>query len=239
MNDIPFTYSVEQIRQTYITKENKKLSTYNAILSLCYKKIKLSADNDLEMCIYVLPEYISGHPLYNKPDCITYMITHLHENGYNTEVYNPTYDDSSYKIVVTWILPKTKLTKTNPLFFVPKINDNIYSVQTNNSLIPYKPIQQYGFSETARTQSPYPQQPQQYQQQPQQYQQPQQSQQYGFSETTRTQSPYQQQPQLLTNNTEKDIYLKKKDNTKSEVEILPQYNIYTTKQYPQKSKFLY
>lgn len=229
MNDIPFTYSVEQIHQTYITKENKKLSTYNAILSLCYKKIKLSADNDLEMCIYVLPEYISGHPLYNKQDCITYMTTHLHENGYKTEVYNPTYDDSSYKIVVSWILPKTKLTKTNPLFFVPKINDNIYSVQTNNSLIPYKQPQQYGFSETARTQSPYQQQqPQQYQQQYQQYQSQQQYQQQQY-----------QQPQLLTNNTEKDIYLKKKDNTKPEVEILPQYNIYTTKQLPQKSKFLY
>ena len=65
-------------------RDQKQLSIFNKILNRIHTRIKITARNKrIDKHIwFTIPEYIFGEPIYDKADCIAYIITKLEVNGF-------------------------------------------------------------------------------------------------------------------------------------------------------------
>ena len=70
-------------------KELNKLKLYNKLLVNCHKKIKEKAKNNEMKCIYNVPQYTFGYPLYNYDELVKYIKDALLKNGFNINEINP------------------------------------------------------------------------------------------------------------------------------------------------------
>lgn len=91
-----YSINLNQIQQNKIERDRLKYHTYKVILQKCYLLIKNCSDNDSTFCVFQIPEYILGHPLFKKDNCAKYVIQHLNENGFNAEYIKPNH------IVIKW-----------------------------------------------------------------------------------------------------------------------------------------
>ena len=72
-------------------RDLKQLSIFNKILNRIQKRITLTGrtkKNDRHVW-FTIPEYIFGEPLYDKGDCIAYIVTKLEENGFFIRYMHP------------------------------------------------------------------------------------------------------------------------------------------------------
>lgn len=95
-NDERFSTSVFEIQKKQLEREQRRTKIYTKILENCFKRIKLCADKEETVCIYTLPEYIVGVPLYNMTDCIMFILQNVKSKGFNCRYYHP------YTIIITW-----------------------------------------------------------------------------------------------------------------------------------------
>lgn len=95
-------------------KELKKYETYDKILLKCHNRIKLYSENKKTECLYQIPKFIMGIPLYNIDELKEYIVNALKKNGFLIKEYN------DYWIFISW--DKTKKEVKNK----PKKNDNSY-----------------------------------------------------------------------------------------------------------------
>jgi len=91
-----YSTSVFEIQQKQQNREKRRTKIYTKILENCFKRIKLSADKEETVCIYTLPEYMAGVPLYNMTDCVMFILKHIKEKGFNCRYCHP------YTILITW-----------------------------------------------------------------------------------------------------------------------------------------
>jgi len=116
-----YSINVNQIQQNRYERDRCKYSTYKKILEKCYFKIKNCSDKDEKYCIYQIPEFIFGEPLFNKYVCAKYMLEHLQDNGFNCKSI------SNIFIFITWHLGNERkfegFRKTNQRFEKPKMID--------------------------------------------------------------------------------------------------------------------
>jgi hypothetical protein len=71
--------------------QQNRIQVYKKILERIHSKIKLTSrqKNDNEQCWYLMPEVELGCPLYNKRECLDYVLEKLIENGFNVKYYHP------------------------------------------------------------------------------------------------------------------------------------------------------
>ena len=62
-------------------KEKIKMDIYDKVLTRVHKRIKMVARQPATFCIFVIPEFILGIPMYNFNECKNYIITSLRDNG--------------------------------------------------------------------------------------------------------------------------------------------------------------
>jgi hypothetical protein len=70
----------------------KQISIFNRILGRIHKRIKHTSakKRHTENFIWFLvPEYIVGEPIYDKGDCIGYLVTQLEKNGFHIKYMHP------------------------------------------------------------------------------------------------------------------------------------------------------
>lgn len=70
----------------------KQISIFNRILGRIHKRIKHTSakKRHTENFIWFLvPEYIVGEPIYDKGDCIGYLVTQLEKNGFHVKYMHP------------------------------------------------------------------------------------------------------------------------------------------------------
>jgi len=77
-------------------KKSYKESLFKKILSQTHKRIEHSADAGDHMTVFTVPNYMVGYPLFNRYECIQYLIDELQENGFRVECYNDQY------LYITW-----------------------------------------------------------------------------------------------------------------------------------------
>lgn len=82
---------------------NIKYITYNNIHKLIIEQIKISASNSEEFCIYEIPFFIFGEPIYSISDISIYLLDKLKEdiikkNIIEAEFYKPNF------IFIKWSL---------------------------------------------------------------------------------------------------------------------------------------
>ena len=72
-------------------RDQKQLSIFNKILNRIHTRIKITSRNKrIDKHIwFTIPEYIFGEPIYDKADCIAYIITKLEVNGFFIKYMHP------------------------------------------------------------------------------------------------------------------------------------------------------
>jgi hypothetical protein len=91
-------------------KELNKYETFDKILIKCHNRIKLYADNRQTECLYNIPSFVLGIPLYNVNELQEYIVSSLKKNGLVVKEYNNNW------IFISWNFknkPKPKKNKNN------------------------------------------------------------------------------------------------------------------------------
>ena len=72
-------------------RDLKQLSIFNKILNRVHRRITFTGRNkrDDKHIWFTVPEYIFGEPVYDKGDCIGYLVAKLEENGFYIRYVHP------------------------------------------------------------------------------------------------------------------------------------------------------
>lgn len=81
--------SVHDIMRTFEQKNEKKKQCFEKILELCYKRIEKSVSLSKFACLYEIPEFLLGYPLYDLNESVVYMLQQLQKNGFIVRYFFP------------------------------------------------------------------------------------------------------------------------------------------------------
>ena len=83
--------NIDELFEKNQRRDQKQLSIFNKILNRIHNRIKITARNkQIDKHIwFTIPEYIFGEPIYDKTDCIAYVITKLETNGFFIKYMHP------------------------------------------------------------------------------------------------------------------------------------------------------
>ena len=72
-------------------RDLKQLNIFKKILNRIHNRIKITGRNkrDYRHIWFNVPEYLFGEPLYEKGDCIAYLVTQLQDNGFHVRYIHP------------------------------------------------------------------------------------------------------------------------------------------------------
>lgn len=130
--------NVNQLYNSVLKKEAVKYKTYESVLKLCYLKIKRYAENFKLGCLYEIPKFVIGTPLYEFDKLKQYILNSLKKKGFYIKMLNESI------IYISWDLKhkqvkKVKQQKKNQyksiIDYNPTgnfINDNTLAIQNIN-----------------------------------------------------------------------------------------------------------
>lgn len=101
-------------------KNINKLKLYNKLIRNCHNRIKSNAKNNYQSCMYSIPPYTFGFPLYDSNELINFIMNSLKKDGLNVININNT-------LYISWNNNNNK-------------QNNIHNVKLQNN---YKPIEDY------------------------------------------------------------------------------------------------
>lgn len=83
--------NIDDLYEKKQQRDLKQVSIFNKILNRIQHRIQLTGRtkrND-KYVWFTVPEYIFGEPIYDKGDCIAYVVTKLEENGFFIRYMHP------------------------------------------------------------------------------------------------------------------------------------------------------
>tara|TARA_B110001469_G_C9646187_1_gene326726 strand:- start:2605 stop:3033 length:429 start_codon:yes stop_codon:yes gene_type:complete len=134
MSDI----NINSLYDSVLKRRVIKYKTYESILQNCHKRIKRHAENDKLECIYSIPAFIIGTPLYDFNELKVYIINSLKKSGFQLKLIN------NNLLYISWDLKNKKkkiqkqTNKTNYRSIVDYnptglfVNDNSVAIQNIN-----------------------------------------------------------------------------------------------------------
>lgn len=75
-------------RMMHIRHENKKKS-YHRIIELCSQRIYRAAQCNRAFCVYEVPDFLMGYPIYQLGECVEYVYAFLQNKGFRVEYIFP------------------------------------------------------------------------------------------------------------------------------------------------------
>lgn len=83
--------NIDELYDRKQQRDLKQISIFNKILNRTHKRILFTSKNKKEdkHIWFTVPEYIFGEPIYDKGDCIGYLVTKLEENGFHVRYVHP------------------------------------------------------------------------------------------------------------------------------------------------------
>jgi len=97
--------NIHKLYESSRRKELKKFETFDKILQRCHNKITLYAENRKTECIYEVPEFIIGVPLYDINELREYLVSSLNKNGFILKQIPPNW------IYISWDIKNKKKMK--------------------------------------------------------------------------------------------------------------------------------
>jgi hypothetical protein len=67
----------------------RKKESFHRVLDQCYGKIEKAAKHDLTWCVFDVPEFMLGYPIYDLNECIQYVYHHLTHKGFRVDYFFP------------------------------------------------------------------------------------------------------------------------------------------------------
>lgn len=119
--------NIFELQNSINKKKQNRNNIYESVLEKCHIKIKTAANKEQYECIYDVPQYIVGLPLYNINECIDFMVRQLNDNGFKVTYHFPK------MLYISWFPPSQEVTaaaqiemKEDPallLHYIPYKND--------------------------------------------------------------------------------------------------------------------
>ena len=83
--------SIDDLYEKKQKRDVKQISIFNKILNRIHKRIQHTAKNkQTDTSIWFnVPEYIVGEPIYDKGECIGYLVSKLDDNGFHVKYIHP------------------------------------------------------------------------------------------------------------------------------------------------------
>lgn len=83
--------NIDDLYENRQKRDLKQVSIFNKLLNRIHKRITLAARNkkNEQHIWFVVPEYIFGEPVYNKTDCIAYLVAKLEINKFHIRYVHP------------------------------------------------------------------------------------------------------------------------------------------------------
>jgi len=83
--------NIDDLYEKRKRSELKQISIFNKILSRIHKRIQhIARTKKTDTNIwFVVPEYIVGEPVYDKGECIGYLVSQLENNGFHVKYIHP------------------------------------------------------------------------------------------------------------------------------------------------------
>jgi hypothetical protein len=84
--------NIDDLYERRQKRDLKQLSIFNKILNRIHKRIQHTArsKNNNETYIWFnVPEYLIGEPIYDKGECIGYIVSELNKNGFHVKYVHP------------------------------------------------------------------------------------------------------------------------------------------------------
>jgi len=70
-------------------RNKTRLKTFNYILNKCGKRIKIASNNLYTSCVFKIPSYIYGKPLFKVKDCADFILNKLRDKGFKLIYFEP------------------------------------------------------------------------------------------------------------------------------------------------------
>ena len=83
------TLNINDLYDTINNKNFQRLKKFDDILLQIHRRIKYHAELEQTFCLYNIPEFIIGVPLYNVNDLKKYVMTTLTKNGFKIMYFHP------------------------------------------------------------------------------------------------------------------------------------------------------
>ena len=89
--DVEDEIDIDELYQKNHERDLKQLSIFNKILNRIHQRIKVVSRQKCaqKFIWYNVPEYIFGQPLYDKGECIGYVMMKLSDNGFHVKYTHP------------------------------------------------------------------------------------------------------------------------------------------------------
>jgi len=83
--------NIDELYEKKQKRDLKQLSIFNKILNRVHRRITITGRNKLQEkhIWFLVPEYIFGEPIYDKGDCIAYLVLKLEDNGFLVKYIHP------------------------------------------------------------------------------------------------------------------------------------------------------
>jgi len=75
------TLDLNELQAPLKEKEKIKMDIYDKVLKRVHNRIKMVARQPSTFCMFVIPEFVLGIPMYNFHECKNYIIGSLRDNG--------------------------------------------------------------------------------------------------------------------------------------------------------------
>ena len=81
--------SVQDIVKTFQQKSERRQLCFEKIIENVFKRIEKSVVLSRFACLYEVPEFMLGFPLYDLNECVVYILQQLHKNGFIVRYFFP------------------------------------------------------------------------------------------------------------------------------------------------------
>lgn len=83
--------NIDDLYEKKKNRDLKQISIFNKILNRIHKRITITGrtKRNEKYIWFLIPEYIFGEPLYDKGECIGYIVQKLNENGFFIKYIHP------------------------------------------------------------------------------------------------------------------------------------------------------
>lgn len=81
--------NIFELQSSIDKKRSYRTNVFDQVLEKCHKKIVVAAQKEYYECVYDVPHYVPGLPLFNVNACINHLIDQLKLNGFEVTYYFP------------------------------------------------------------------------------------------------------------------------------------------------------
>jgi len=83
--------NIDELYDKKQKRDLKQVSIFNKILNRVHRRITITSKNKMQEkhIWFSVPEYLFGEPIYDKGDCIAYLVLKLEDNGFLVKYIHP------------------------------------------------------------------------------------------------------------------------------------------------------